>query len=223
MKRLKGALRRPLTLIGGAAALAILSGVLLAPALVTAQSSDDTGDDGGLPETVQDCVDRAVEREAPRMTEFLDELVADGIVDQAQADEIENRLRGAAEDRCIARLLYDRGQAVTATAIATGTLESEVLHAMRNGGTLAGYAAEHGVISKTDLIAAIMTPSHEAAALLVSNGELEQVKADELLAEIEARVAERINLTKDELPRRPTPIRDALGNGVDRLAKLVAQ
>jgi len=218
VKSLQRLRRRSLTMLGGAAALALVLGALLTTSLVAAQSSDD----GGRPDLVQDCVDRATNREAPRMAEFLNELVADGVVDQAQADEIERRLRDDAEDRCIARLLYDRGQAITVTAVATGTLESDVLHAMRDGGTLAGYAAEHGV-SETDLIAAIMAPSYETAAILITNGELEQAKADELLAEIEERVSERVNLTKDELPMRQRPIRDALGDGLDRLAKLVGR
>jgi hypothetical protein len=228
MKKLKALARRPSALAGGAVMLGVLAAALVTPALVAAQSSDGATDDDARPErTVQECVDRVGGWDAPRMTAFLDELVADGVVDQAQADEIERRLRSDAEDRCITRLLFDRGQAIAATADVTDTLESEVMQAMRDGGTLADYAAGHGV-SEADLIAAIMAPSAEAAAELVAGGELEQAKADELLAITEERVTEGIHKTADDLPwlrrfGRHGRISDAVSEGTDRLAKLLGR
>jgi hypothetical protein len=162
---------------------------LLAVPLVTFAAESEPGD---RPQSVAGCEERAAESDLPRLNEFLAELVNDNVVSQEQADEIEARAREKGEYRCIAHLLFPKRSAIGATADSTDTNRREVLRALHNGDSLAGYAAEHGV-SEADLVAAIMAGPETKAAELVANGELTQEDADELLTTIETYVNELIH------------------------------
>lgn len=221
MFRLRRRLSRSLAMTAGAVVLGALAVGLIAPSLVAAQESDATPTDGAWSElTAQACTERVDNAEAPRMTDFLEELVADGVIDQSQADEIESRLRERGEDACVGMILYQPGQAINATADATSTEPRDVLRALRDGATLADYAAQYGV-SEEQLVDAIMADSEAKAAELVASGELEQARADELLLSIEERVTEGIHNTKEDRARPWRDARERIGDVVNALHSFV--
>ena len=63
---------------------------------------------------------------------------------------------------------------------------------MIGGGSLAEYAAGHGIDEAT-LIAALQAAPQERAAEMVANGELPQEEADDLLAEVNVYISELIH------------------------------
>lgn len=132
------------------------------------------------------------EGERPRMTRFIDELMADGVISEEQAAEIRSRLAKAREDACLESMLWHPGDGLQAIAEVTGTTHREVLGALIAGQTAAEYAAEHGV-GEDALIAALMAEPEARAAELIEAGELDAQRAEELLDAIEARIAEAIH------------------------------
>jgi hypothetical protein len=191
--------------------------LLLGPGLAAAQATPEQTEEGWPELTPQACAERAAGAEAPRMSSFLEELVADGVIDQSQADEIERRLRERGESACVAMILYQPGQAIDATAELTETQARDVRRALRDGATLAAYVARYDV-SAAQLIDAIMADSITRAAGLVGSGELTQAQADELLLTIEERVAEAIHQTADDRPRRWPAMREHLGDAAEALS-----
>lgn len=151
------------------------------------------------PLTVATCEDR-VAAEDPRRDDFLDELVADEVISTDQAAEIDARLDVKHFERCVARILFNRGTAIDATASVTGTEKREVLGAIVAGQSLSEYADEHGIDDAT-LVDAIMQAPSEKAAELIANGEFSQEDVDGVLARIEERVNELIHVT-DVAPHR---------------------
>lgn len=173
MKRLTRIPRRRATLgiVAGVALLTI--GMLALPALASA-------DEHGQPGSAAECAERVAGHDFPRMTRFIDDLVADGVIDTQQALEIEARVREEAEQSCIVRLLLDRGDVIDVTAGLTGTSERQVLRALRQGDSLAGYASEHDV-SKQQLSDAIVGRAAAQADALVAGGGLTREQADAAL------------------------------------------
>jgi polyhydroxyalkanoate synthesis regulator phasin len=173
-----------------------LLAVLVLPSVTAAESAQNDPDATGDLHTAAlqqiDCATQATEGDFPRMTEFLGELVADGVISQEQADEIDRRFRELAEYTCLLHQLFPKREAFGVTADITGTHRHEVVRAMIGGGTLAEYAADHGIDEAT-LIAALMEAPADRAADMVAAGDLSQEEADELLAEVETYIGELIH------------------------------
>lgn len=210
-------LKRRRVLAGTAVALVGLALVVIGPALVAAQETQSQEESGRPELTPQACAERAAEANTQRLSAFLDDLVADGVVDQSQADEIERRLRERGASACVGMLLYQPGQAIEAAAELTETEPRDVRRALRDGATLAEYAAQYDA-PEEQLIDAVMADSYARAADLVASGELDQAVADELLVTIEERIAVAIHRTHDELPRRWQGARDKLEDVADALS-----
>ena len=163
-------------------------------------SADEAPGEGPkrAPVSVEQCENR-VAADDPRRDNFFDELVTDGVISADQAAEIDARLDAKHFDGCVARILFQRGTAVEATASATGTEKREVLGALVAGQSLSEFANERGV-DDASLIVAIMEVPTTKATELVNNGEIDQATVDGILAKIEERVSEAIHNT-DVAPR----------------------
>jgi hypothetical protein len=160
--------------------------------MVALAQDDEPAQTGELPATPTECAERAAAHTFPRMSEFVGDLVTDAVVTQEQADEIEHRFREAAEYRCIAHLLFRKPNAIAVTADETDSSRREVVRALRDGQSLAGFAAAHGV-AEADLVAAMMERPHARADEYVAAGELSREDADETLAEVEQYIGELID------------------------------
>ncbi len=198
MKKIAGRLRS-----GRLLTVAALFGIALIAlvAVPFVASADEPANRGqrNQPTSVSQCLER-VAREDPLRDEFLDELVNDAVISAEQAAEIDARLDEKHLGVCIGRVLYRPGNAVTATAEATGTEKREVLGAIVAGESLSEYANSRGV-DDAALVDAIMAAPEAKAAELVAAGEVTQTEVDAVLARIESRVTEMIQKT-DISPRR---------------------
>ena len=184
-----------------------LMAVLAVPLLVSAD--EPVGDrQANPPPDVAACLDR-VALDDPFRDSFLDELVTDGVISTEQAAEIDARLDDKHFDGCVARILWERGNAIEATAAATGAAKREVVGALIAGESLSEFANARGVDDET-LIAAIMAGPEAKAAELVASGQLSQAEIDRILARIEERVSAGIHVT-DVAPRRFGGVFDLAG------------
>jgi hypothetical protein len=126
-----------------------------------------------------------------RITDALSGLVSDGSITQAQADEVASTLSEAG--------IGDRGghrgggMDLDAAATALGMTEDELRTALEpDGTTLADVAGQQGVAVDT-LVAALVSAEQERIASAVEDGRLTQEEADSRLADLEARITERVN------------------------------
>ncbi|CAN5621231.1 hypothetical protein BH23CHL2_BH23CHL2_09670 [soil metagenome] len=196
MKKIGGVFG-PGRLIAVAALLGIAVMTVLAVPLVASADEDGIAPKRG-PGDVQACRDR-VGADHPRLDAFLNGLVQDEVITAEQAAEIDSRLDDRHFDACVARILRDRGNAIEATATVTNAKRREVIGALVAGESLSRYANERGGDDAT-LIAAIMEDPTVKATELVANGPITQEEVDNLLAQIEGRASELINLTDIKRP-----------------------
>ena len=126
-----------------------------------------------------------------RITEALSGLVSDGSLTQDQADEVATTLSKAGVGGHGGR--HGGGFDLEAAATALGLSEDELRTALETDGTtLAQVAGDEGVAVDT-LIDALVQAQEERIAQAVEDGELTQAQADERLADLEARITERVN------------------------------
>lgn len=126
-----------------------------------------------------------------RITEALSGLVSDGSITQEQADEV----AGALDEAGIGHGGGHRGggPGLSEAASALGMTEDELRTALEGDGmTLADVAEEQG-IDVDALVTALVTAQQERLAAAVEDGRLTQEQADERLADLEDRIAERVN------------------------------
>ncbi len=199
--------KHPARIFASLALLAIALTALIAVPIVASAGDveSDASNRSGL--DVATCADRSG-GDHPRMQRFLEELVQDQVISVEQADEIASRLTGKHFNACVARILFERGTAIEATATVTDSERREVLGALVSGKSLSEYAAQHGVDDAT-LVAAIMAEPAAKAAELVAAGELNQEVADDILGKLEAKVSEVIQMT-DVKPRHFRQLRQSL-------------
>ncbi|TFV66970.1 UNVERIFIED_ORG: hypothetical protein E4P37_04410 [Bacillus sp. AZ43] len=124
-----------------------------------------------------------------RIREALADLVEDGSITGAQADEVASTLAQLA--------LGGHGGGghldLSAAATAMDMTEDELREALRADDTsLADVAAAQGV-DVDALVDALVAAADERIAQAVENGDLTQEQADERLADLEARITERVN------------------------------
>ncbi|NEK56478.1 hypothetical protein GCU56_01130 [Geodermatophilus sabuli] len=127
---------------------------------------------------------------ADRVRDALTGLVTDGSLTQEQADEVATTLAEAG--------LGERGGHggsrldLSAAATALGMDEAGLRTALDvDGATLASVAEDRGVPVDT-LVSALTEAAQERIAQAVAEGRLTQEQADERLADLEARIAERV-------------------------------
>jgi len=150
-----------------------------------------------------------------RIRDALTELVEDGSITDAQADEVaspraESGLGGHGGHGGGGRL------DLAAAAAALGMTEDELGEALQTEGTsLADVAGEQGVEVGT-LVTALVEAQQERIAQAVEDGELTQEEADERLADLKDRITERVN---SDAPQHRGGPGGAGGPGGDRDAQ----
>lgn len=157
--------RRSRVMFASLGVLALLSGMLLFPAIAGATESEVAPHDFPRRYDPERCV-AIEEREFPRVDMFIDRIVEAGIVSEEQGELIRAEFSAAAQEACYARLMMSPREAASITADVTGTTTRDVWFAWRGGDSLATFAAGHGV-SQDELVAALMDAAEANAAALV--------------------------------------------------------
>jgi polyhydroxyalkanoate synthesis regulator phasin len=132
-----------------------------------------------------------------RIKSALSGLVEDGSLTQEQADEVATTL----SDAGLGHGGHHGGDRIglETAAEALGLTEAELRTALEPDGTsLADVAQDQGVDVGT-LVDALVQAQQDRIAQAVEDGRLTQAEADERLADLEARVTERVN--SDDLIR----------------------
>ena len=117
-------------------------------------------------------------------------LVDDGSLTQAQADEVATTLSEAGLGR--GHHGGDRIGLETA-AEALGLTENELRTALEPDGTSLADVAEAEDVEVDTLVDALVQAQQDRIAQAVEDGRLTQDEADERLADLEARITERVN------------------------------
>ena len=143
-----------------------------------------------------------------RITEALSGLVDDGSITQDQADEVAATLAESGFGGHGGGPGFGLGLETAAEAL--DLTEHELRTALQaDGATLAQVAEDQGVEVDT-LVDALVTAAEERIAEAVEDGRLTQAEADERLADLTARITERVN---SPLPERGGPRRGGPGAG----------
>jgi hypothetical protein len=176
--------RRKLIVTTTTAGVLALGGLAVAvPALADTDPGTSTGT------TASSAVDR--------ITEALSGLVSDGSLSQEQADEVATTLDGAG----LGRPGGPGGPGghgggpleLSAAATALGMSEADLRTALETEGTsLADVAGQQGVAVDT-VVQALVAAAQADIAQHVQDGDLTQAQADERLADLQARVTERVD------------------------------
>ena len=126
-----------------------------------------------------------------KIRDALAGLVEDGSITDAQADEV----AGTLAELAVGRGGHGGGirPDLAAAATALDMTEDELREALQVDDTsLADVAGQQGV-EVDALVDALVTAQQERIAQAVEDGDLTQEEADERLADLEARVTERVN------------------------------
>lgn len=138
------------------------------------------------------------DRPGPRahlLEEALDNLVADGTITQDEADAVVAEVQALAEARREERQA-ERQEHLADLAEILGMTPDEVAEALRGGQTIAELAGD----SVDEVIDALVAEATERIEAAVAEGRLTQERADEMLANLEEHITDRVN---GELPLRP--------------------
>ena len=138
-----------------------------------------------------------------RITEALSGLVSDGSITQEQADEVAATLAESGLGGPGGRGGHGPGMDLSVAAETLGLSEDELRTALEaDGATLAQVAEDQGVEVDT-LVDALVAAGEERIADAVADGRITQEEADERLADLEARVTERVESALPDRPGRP--------------------
>lgn len=169
----------------------LATGVVLAPAMATAATSETS-------------TTTAVSDRVTKIKQALAGLVTDKTLTQAQADKVATTLAEAMPQRGPGGRGHGpggrgghggRGAGLEAAATAIGVTEAELRTQLQAGKTLAQVAEAEGV-SKADLIAALVKAAGARLAQAVTDGKITQAQADERKATLSARITEMVDKTR---------------------------
>jgi hypothetical protein len=140
-----------------------------------------------------------------RLAEVLAPLVADGTLNQAQADSVIAALEAARPDRgdhggpgaMGGRHGRGDGAKLEAAATVLGLTAEELMTEVRNGSTLAEVAAEQGVETQA-VIDALVADATTRINEGVADGRLTQEQADARLAGITEKITDLVNNGRPE-------------------------
>lgn len=125
-------------------------------------------------------------------SERLDQLVADGTLTQAQADEIEARFGERAERRA-----ERRAETVAVITDVLGISADELQAAHQDGQTLADIAEANGVSSDA-LINTLVIEANARLDARLADGSIDADKAEEVRAGLVDRITARVNGERPE-------------------------
>jgi polyhydroxyalkanoate synthesis regulator phasin len=138
-----------------------------------------------------------------RITEALAGLVDDGSLTQDQADEVAATLAESGLGGPGGRGGHGPGMDLSVAAETLGLSEEDLRTALEaDGATLAQVAEDQGV-EVDALVDALVAAGEERIADAVADGRITQEEADERLADLEARITERVESSMPERPGRP--------------------
>lgn len=165
-------------ILASLAATAVLVGGGIAMVGVTAGSA-----------TAQESELSSVRPERP-VQSALDELVAEGVLSQEQADAVIAKLAERFEDRRDRPQPFRRGVGVAADVI--GVSGSELKAELADGASIADVAQANGVAAQ-DVIDALVDATEQRLDTAVENGRIDQATADQKLVEAEQRLTDLVN------------------------------
>ncbi len=169
-------MRKKLVVAAAAGALMLTGLAVAVPAVAATEDTDGTS---------TSVVDR--------IKDALSGLVDDGSITQEQADEVATTLDGAGFGR------HGGWFGLETAAETLGMTEDELRTALEaEGATLAKVAEEKGV-AVDELVDALVAAKQERIAKAVEEGMPREV-ADERLADLEQRVTEWVNSTREDMP-----------------------
>ena len=188
-------------LVAGSGAGLILSqsgfaGAASAPAIVATATGASTTADQGRPDP------------GTRIAEVLAPLVSDGTLTQAQLDKVVQTLVDNKPTRGDGPGHHGghghRGRITETAATALGMTVDELRTELQSGKTVAEVAADKGVDVQT-VIDALVAEAKQHLDEEVASGEHTQAEADAKLAEITARITDRVNNGKPGQPPADQP------------------
>jgi hypothetical protein len=188
-------------LLGGGAVgllVAVPSLTSAASDTVTLQDSGDTGSDTNTVTITDDATDTARPDAGARIREHLQSLVDDGTITAEQADAIAAHLaegmpgRGGHGGGMGGLGHGGRGFDGTVVADALGITVDELAAAVQSGQSIADVATAEGVDVQV-VIDALVTEAEARIAQGVTDGRFTQEEADAKLADLTARITERVN------------------------------
>jgi polyhydroxyalkanoate synthesis regulator phasin len=136
-----------------------------------------------------------------RIRDALSGLVDDGSITQDQADEVATTLSDAGvggphgPGGPAGRLALDTA------ADTLGMTEDDLRTALQEDGASLASVAEAQGVAVDDLVAALVQAARDHVAEEVQEGDLTQEEADQRLADLEARITDRVNSTDLPGPR----------------------
>jgi hypothetical protein len=151
--------------------------------------------------------DQATSHERPGrgevLGEVLDGLVADGTIDQGQADKISEAFTAKAQElreqfgKGGGGLHGHRGEGLGAAATALGMDAQELKDALKGGQTLAQVAESKGVDVQVVIDALVAEATARIDAALAA-GRIDAARADELKSNLTDRITTRVNTPREE-------------------------
>lgn len=180
-------------LFGGSA----VGAAVLADGIAGAQESDGGGSaDESTEATDPDAPGSGEEStdEAPRgawVQDVLDDLVAEGVLDQEQADAVAEALAENRPERPFGPR-HHPGPHLEIAAETIGVEPEELAEALRSGRSMAEVAEANGVDPQV-VVDALVADAEEHLARAVENGRLDEDEVAEKLDEITERITDAVN------------------------------
>lgn len=175
-------MRKQIVTVVAAGALGLTGLAVAGPAALAAVGAEDSA--------------TALTSRVDRIKQALSGLVTDGTITQQQADQVATTLGSADLGRGGHGGREGFGPGLSTAATALGITKAELRTALEaDGATLASVAKARGV-AVDKLIGALVDAGKARIAQAVTDGELTQAQADEKLADLQARVTERVNSTR---------------------------
>ncbi|NNF64117.1 MAG: hypothetical protein HKN07_07635 [Acidimicrobiia bacterium] len=168
MKKFIAAVAAAAVVVGGG----VITSAVSAPAVAQAQEADTTTEST---------------TEVPEFTSVLDELVAEGVITQDQADTVSERLAERGYGRFGRFGHTGRGMHIDTLADVIGVDAETIKAALMDGQTIADIAADNGV-ERQAVVDALTAQAEESLAEAVADGRITQEEADEKLAEAATRI-----------------------------------
>jgi polyhydroxyalkanoate synthesis regulator phasin len=131
------------------------------------------------------------------LTDAINQAVADGKITQERADQMITNLPETISNALNGELRQEAGERMVLRGVMrlaaeeTGLSAQEIAEQMRTGKSLATVLTENGV-DVTAFITTAVTQADERLDQAVENGRITQERADEMLAEFQARLTEKI-------------------------------